>query len=196
MSAATEPQRLYTVEEWEALEEDDDRELVDGVLVESEMVDVVHESTVTQLLLALHAYFHPRGGAAFPAGLKFVVAARRGRIPDLSAFAKLPSRKRGARRQPADILVEVVSPTPSDQRRDRIAKVADYAAFGAGQYWIVDPTARTFEIYALRDGQYVRAAGGADGALDVPGYPGLTIDLDALWAEIDRLPEGDDDDDG
>ncbi len=56
MSAATEPQRRYTVEEWEALDEDDDRELVDGVLVESEMVDVVHETVVTRLLVWLDAY--------------------------------------------------------------------------------------------------------------------------------------------
>lgn len=189
MSAATEPQRPCSIEEWEALEEDDDRELVDGVLVESEMVDVVHESVVRELLVVLSAYFKPRGGAVFPAGLKYAVSARGGRIPDVSAFTVLPSRKRGAQRKPADLLVEIVSPTPADQRRDRIAKVADYASFGAPNYWIVDPVARVLEIYELRDGQYVRAGGGAEGILDITSFPELSIDLDALWGEIDRLPE-------
>jgi len=190
MSAATEPQRLHTIEEWEALEEDDDRELVDGALVESEMVDVVHETVVSELVAVLRAYFKPRGGAVFPAGLKFAISTRRGRIPDVSAFLELPSRKPGAQRRPADLLVEIVSPTPADQRRDRIAKVADYAAFGAPNYWIVDPVARVLEIYELRDGQYLRAGGAADGVLEIAAFPGLSIDLDALWGETDRLPEG------
>jgi Uma2 family endonuclease len=189
MSAATEPQRLYTIEEWEALDEDDDRELVDGVLVESEMVDVVHESVVGRLHVWLDAYFHPRGGAAFASGLKYAISPRRGRIPDLSAFAELPVRRRGAQRKPADLLVEVISPTPADQRRDRIAKVADYASFGAPSYWIVDPTARVLEIYELHDGRYLRTGGGAEGVLEIAAFPGLSIDLDALWSEIDRLPD-------
>jgi len=189
MSAATEPQRLHSIEEWEALDEDDDRELVDGVLVESEMVDVVHESVVKRLLVWLDAYFHPRGGAVFASGLKYVVSARRGRIPDLSAFLKLPSRKPKARRKPADLLIEIVTPTPADQRRDRIAKVADYASFGAPSYWIVDPTARVLEIYELHDGRYLRTGGGAEGVLEIAAFPGLSIDLDALWSEIDRLPD-------
>jgi len=191
MSAATEPQRFYTIEEWEELDEDDDRELVDGVLVESEVVDVVHESVVKRLLVWLDAYFHARGGAAFASGLKYVVSARRGRIPDLSAFAKLPSRKPGAQRKPADLLIEIVSPTPSDQRRDRIAKVADYASFGAPSYWIVDPAARMIELYELVAGRYVRTGGGAEGVLEIAAFPGLAIDLDALWSEIDRLPPDD-----
>ena len=191
MSAATEPQRLWTIEDWEALDEDDDRELVDGALVESEMVDFVHESVVALLLVWLDAYFRPRGGRAFASGLKYVVSARRGRIPDLSVFAKLPSRRPGAVRKPADILVEVVSPTPADQRRDRIAKVADYAAFGARQYWIVDPTARTLEVYELLDGRYLRVAGASEGVVAIPGFDELTIDLDALWSELDSLPSDD-----
>lgn len=194
MSTSTEPQRLYSVEDWENLDEDDDRELVDGVLVESEMVDVVHETVVVGLLRALDVYFRPRGGAVYPAGLKFVVGARRGRIPDLSAFASLPDRRRGARRRPADVLVEVLSPAPRDHRRDRIAKVTDYASCGAPNYWIVDPAARTFECFQLREGSYLRVAGASEGTLTVPGFEGLVIDLDALWGEIDRLPEGSDDD--
>lgn len=188
MSVATEPQPLYTVEAWEALDEDDDRELVDGVLVESEVVDVVHETVVVALMQQLHAYFRPRGGAVYPAGLKYLVAKHSGRIPDVSAFSRPPSRRDGALRRPADILVEVLSRTPNDQRRDRIAKVADYASFGVSNYWIVDPGARTLEIFQLREGNYLRVAGACDGTLAIPGFESLTVDLDALWGEIDRLP--------
>jgi Uma2 family endonuclease len=64
----------------------------------------------------------------------------------------------------------------------------DYALFGVRWYWIVDPELRTFEIYELRDGIYARIVGADGGRVErVPGCEGLTVDLDALWAEVDRL---------
>jgi hypothetical protein len=38
------------------------------------------------------------------------------------------------------------------------------------------------------DGRYVRACSATEGAVQhVPGCDGLVVDLDALWAEVDRL---------
>jgi len=55
---------------------------------------------------------------------------------------------------------------------------------------MIDPWLRTVEILELGpDGRYVRAFAGADGTLEhVPGLPGLSLDLDAMWAEVDDLP--------
>jgi Uma2 family endonuclease len=88
---------------------------------------------------------------------------------------------------PADIVIEVITATPRDQRRDRIDKKADYATLGVGQYWLVDPEARTLEVLALdANGRFVEVLAEAEGAHDVPGCNGLRLDLDALWAEVDR----------
>lgn len=178
-----------TVEEWADLDEEDRSELVDGLLEEPEMTDATHEVVLAWLQSALRAYFRPRNAWVLGAGLKVALGPRRGRIPDLSVFATRRPPARGLIREPADILVEIVSPGPSNHRRDRIAKVADYARFGAKQYWLVDPEARTFEILELRDGTYAHVAGGGDGQLDVVSHDGLTLDLDDLWSELDRLAE-------
>jgi len=185
-SAAT----TMTVEEWADLPEDVEGELVDGVLVEEEMPSAVHEAVIGWLYALLRAYFVPLGGFAFPSGLKLAVSARRGRLADISCYA--PGRKpqaRGAVHVPPDVLVEVVSPAPSDERRDRIDKPDDYAQFGVKYYWIVDPELRSFEVWELgADRRYVRACSATGGTVSrVPGCEGLEVDVDALWREVDRL---------
>jgi Uma2 family endonuclease len=96
---------------------------------------------------------------------------------------------RGVVRVPPDIAIEVVSAAPRDERRDRVEKMDDYAAFGIRFYWLLDPTLGALEIFELgRDGRYVRALAASSGKLDaVPGCPGLELDLDHLWSELSRL---------
>ena len=181
---------LMTVEEWAALGEDG--ELEDGVLVEEEMASLLHEMVVKWLLFLLSAYFDPKGGFVAGSRVGIVIGPRRGRLPDVVCFG--PGKRpepRGVVRVPPDLIVEVLSPDqPQHVRRDRIQKPDDYAKIGVRFYWLVDPEARTFEIWELDDDskRYARACAAMDGKIDpVPGCPGLVVDLDALWAELDRL---------
>ena len=181
-------------EEWEALDEDVEGELVDGVLVEEEMPSSAHGLLVALLIRALVDWTDAHGGfvGATP---KVLLRPGKGRIPDVCVFlGQRKPRRRGAIRIPPDLMIEVVSPELRDVRRDRVEKPDDYAQFGVRFYWIVDPQLRSFEIFARReDGKYARELAAVAGVVEsVPGFDGLTIDLDAFWKKLDELPEDED----
>ena len=49
-----------------------------------------------------------------------------------------------------DLIVEVLS--PSTGRRDKLNKRELYERFGVKEYWIVDPSNKSVEVYLLKDG--------------------------------------------
>src|SRR5262249_17991747 len=115
----------------------------------------------------------------------------RGRKPDVVVFlpgAVAPPRTGPITNAP-DIVVEVITPSPRDERRDRIEKMAEYARFGVKYYWLVDPALGAFEIFELtKEGYYQKVVGVTSGVIDpVPGCAGLQIGVDVLWKELERL---------
>jgi Uma2 family endonuclease len=179
-----------TIAEWVALPEDDDGELVDGVLVEEEVTDFAHDLAVSWLIHVLRVWLGVGRGFVAGSDAKYAISDLRGRKPDIAVY--LPGTPgppaRGAIRTPPDIMIEVVSPSPRDERRDRVEKLDEYAAFGVRWYWVVDPALRTFEVFERgADGRYVHALGLSTGTAKVDGLTDLAIDVDALWAELDRL---------
>lgn len=195
MSGGTEAaESPMTIAQWEVLDEDVSGELVDGQLEEEEVASFVHELVVTWLIHALRSWLADRGGFVFASDAKFAVGPTRGRKPDVSVF--LPGRKppaSGASRVPPDMMIEVITPTPRDGRRDRIDKLGEYASFAVRHYWLVDPALRSVEVLELdATGRYAHALDVSVGRVDdIPGCPGLVLDLDALWAEVDALEEND-----
>jgi Uma2 family endonuclease len=192
-AATIEERRTMSLAAWAAMPEDESGEFVDGWLEEEEVPSFEHELIVAWLIHMVRAWLAPRGGFVAGSEAKFAVRPSRGRKPDVSAY--LPGRKpprHGIIDVPPDIMIEVVSPSPADGRRDRVVKLNEYAAFGVRWYWIVDPQLRSLEVLELGDdGRYVHALDVTEGGIDrVPGCEGLTLDLDALWSEVDRLSAG------
>lgn len=180
-----------TLAEWAALDEDTAGELVGGRLVEEEVPDPVHALAASWLLACLRTWLAGRGGFVFDAEVRLAVSEDRGRKADGSMY--LPGRaappRHGALTEPPDVLIEIVSPTPRDERRDRIEKMDEYAAFGVTYYWLVDPALGSFEVFRLGEGRrYTKLAGATGGRVcDLPDLDGLVVDVDALWAELARL---------
>lgn len=187
-SVAASTQRL-SIEEWLALGEERCGELVNGVLEDEEVPDPVHELAVSWLIGVMRTWL---GGQGFVFGseLKLLVGARSGRKPDVTVVlpgsAKPP--RRGPLTSPPDVVVEVVTPSPRDERRDRVEKMADYASFGVPYYWLIDPALGTFEIFERTHVGYAQAVAVTSGRIaKVPGCIGLELDVDALWTELGRL---------
>lgn len=178
-----------SLEEWGSLPEDEPGELVDGELAEEEEPDWDHEDVVAWVMFLLGAWVMAHGGRVYGSDGKYAVRPGRGRKADVSAFfagTPLPP-PRGPSTTPPDILVEVISSDARDARRDRIDKAQEYAAFGVRFYWLIDPDDRTFEIFELQAGaHYLRVRAASEGSIDVPGCEGLRLDLDALWAYVER----------
>lgn len=180
-----------TWDEFVELEEDDLRELVDGVLVEVEVPDLLHENAVSVLNQRLRNWADAaHAGLVLASGYKVRITDRRGVMPDVQFIAKqrieLADRKGFTRGMP-DLVVEVVS--PSSGRYDRVVKLGWYATAGVREYWIVDPEDRTLERLVLESGRYVIAASLADDAVFEPeSFPGLSIPLAELW--ISPTPSG------
>lgn len=79
-----------------------------------------------------------------------------------------------------DLVVEILS--DATRQRDRSAKKALYARYGVSRYWIIDPEARTFEVYALHDNDLRPIGTYRDDdvvSCDVPA--GLELSLGAVW---------------
>ncbi len=194
MAEPTTQPRAMTLEEWIDLDEDESGEFVDGFLEEEEVASFAHELVVALLIRTLSGWFRARGGFVFGSETKLAVSSRRGRKPDVVVYTPrhgLPSRNATASRVPPEIVVEVVTPRPSDARRDRVEKKPDYAAVGVRQYWLVDPELRTFEVLSRGpDGRFVEVLAASTGAHEIPEHQGLVVDLDAIWAEVDSLPDG------
>ncbi len=65
-----------SVEEWASLPEDEERELVDGYLVEAEVATFAHGYLVSELTARLREYFRPRGGWVVGDGVRLALPSR------------------------------------------------------------------------------------------------------------------------
>jgi Uma2 family endonuclease len=78
-----------------------------------------------------------------------------------------------------DLVVEVLS--PSENRRRKEEKMADYASIGVPEAWLFSPQAETVEVRLLKDGKLQRVAILAEGTLQPTRFPGVSVNIESLW---------------
>jgi Uma2 family endonuclease len=90
-------------------------------------------------------------------------------VPDSPYFTLAP-----------DWICEVLS--PSTARLDRVRKLPTYAAAGVRHAWIVDPSARTLEVFRLEGPHYALvAAYEGEQAIRAEPFDAVELELGALW---------------
>lgn len=83
---------------------------------------------------------------------------------------------------PGDLAVEVIS--PDSRARDRLEKFREYQQEGVQEYWLIDPTKQSVEVYCLNaEGVYQPIPLGSPPRITSGVIPGLWIDVAWLWAE-------------
>jgi Uma2 family endonuclease len=93
------------------------------------------------------------------------------RVPNVPFFDLVP-----------DWICEVVS--PSTAREDRVRKMRIYAREGLLNLWLVDPLARTLEVYGLESGRWVvRASHAGDATVRVEPFEAVALELSRWWIE-------------
>jgi Uma2 family endonuclease len=115
-------------------------------------------------------------------GLVIRKAPLTSRIPDLAVFelATLDERD-GYIHSAPQLLVEVRS--PANTRREREEKLADYAAIGVPEVWVVSPEARTVEVLYL-DGEHLRSNHVlANGTLTPKLFPHVKVEIAKIWPD-------------
>jgi Uma2 family endonuclease len=131
-----------SLEEWLAWDYEGKSEWVDGEVVVSPPPGWDHAETQVSVAAVLKRQL-PNLRIGVEADL--LLPRNRVRRPDVMAFDHRPEGARVVTEVPI-LTCEVLS--PGNRNEDIVRKSAEYAAFGVGQYWLVDPEGRTIDVLA------------------------------------------------
>jgi len=96
--------------------------------------------------------------------------------PDISVFCNVEQLDDKGGKGAPQLVVEVLS--PSTALKDRNQKFKLYEQHGTQEYWIIDPTNQTIEVYGHANGYFgKRAVFGKDDSLQSFIFPEFTLDL-------------------
>jgi Uma2 family endonuclease len=165
-------------------------ELVDGTLVEKAMsVDAAFVAVTLIQLLGFYQQTAGNLGMVLGSDGFLRLSARYVRAPDVSFtnWDRLPNRK--VPREPIptlapDLAVEVLS--PSNTRREMTRKRKEYFESGVRLVWVIDPKARTVQVYTPPGD--VTDLGPADTLTGGDVLPGFAVPVADLFANLADEP--------
>lgn len=183
-----------TPEEFDAIEDYDDRycyELIHGVVVVSPipLEGEAGPNDALGYLLRKYQEDHPQGTSldeTIPE--RYVRTGDSRRRADRVVWAGLGRRPKPREDVPA-IVVEFVSRSKRDHRRDYIEKRSEYLALGVKEYWIFNRFTRTFTVFQSAEPQE-RVLHETD-SYTTPLLPGFELPIAKLQSAADRWEPAD-----
>ncbi len=182
----------WTSADLELLADDGKRyEIVDGELYVSKQPHWYHQLVCVDLAVALDRWSRDTGAGVVNIAPGVIFADDDDVAPDLVwvsqerlATALAPDGKLHAA---PDLVVEVLSPGLTNERRDREAKLKLYARRGVREYWIVDWQRRQIEVFRRLDATLQLVATLLEGdSLESPLLPGFAWPVAELFARVRR----------
>ena len=163
-------------------------EVIEGELFVSTAPTIFHQKIVTRIIVAFWLYLrdHPIGEILPGPGIVFDDFS--GVIPDLVFYTHEREKRivAGGRLTAApEIVIEILSPGSSNERRDRHVKRSLYSVRGVHEYWIVDPATRSIELHAKRKEGGLEFAANLQSGDDLTSavLPGFRMPVEPIFVE-------------
>ena len=159
MIAPLKEEKHWTYEEYRRLPDDGNRyEIVDGRLLVKPAPRTFHQTISRRLQFLIYGLERSGKGYIFNAPVEVIMPGASPVQPDL---VYLTAEQKGLIVEKSiegvpHLLIEILSPSTASV--DRTLKLNTYTRAGVPNYWIVDPEAKTLEVYHLRDDAYSVAA--------------------------------------
>ena len=130
-------------------------ELVKGELIMPPPPATDHQRAIRRLAFLLQQHIASRDlGEVLFAPLAVRLDDNLIREPDILFVSQANAERLSERgvEGPPDWVAEVLS--PGTRSTDEVDKLAEYERAGVGEYWLLDPEARTIRVHVLREGRY------------------------------------------
>ncbi len=162
-------------------------EIINGELFVTPRPSRRHTETASSILIEIGPpYRYGRGG---PGGWIILVEPEIGLaenilVPDLAGWQR--DRYPGEEPHnwisvPPDWVCEILS--PSTARLDKVKKMPVYAQHGVPHLWLVDPLAKTLDVFELQNGRWVLLGSYVeDDKVRAVPFAEVEIDLAGLWS--------------
>jgi Uma2 family endonuclease len=177
--------KLFTFEEFQAMDLDGHYELVQGQVEELVPPRPLHGWTSGRIPSELSKYLEVHEPEAYcGVALDIPTISYFGRRPDFAYYSTADAARIDLDANCVlgvpTLVVEVVS--EDDEERDTVTKRKEYALVGIQHYWIMDPRRRTVLTLALQESEYAVAGEFAgEDVLTSELFPGLAIPLRRLF---------------
>ena len=178
--------KYYTYADYLEWDEDFRCELIHGEIRMMAAPTSSHQTILVNLSSDLRSFLRGKTCQVFPAAFDVRLNAdERDDIvvqPDIVVICD-PSKitERGCVGAP-DLVIEILS--PSTGRHDRITKMQLYKDAGVREYWIIDPTNRTVDVYVLETGDNFTWLYNDTGITPVHVLEGCEISMDSLFDKV------------
>jgi Uma2 family endonuclease len=161
-------------------------ELIDGELYVSAPPTMCHQTILVNVAMGFVDYLKINPIGRITPGVGVIFDEYDGVIPDLVFATNERIRKTligGRFRAAPEIVIEILSPGASNEKRDRHIKRSLFALKGDGEYWIVDPENRCVEVHRRNQaGELVfeKTLMQCD-ELTCAALPGFSVRVDSLF---------------